>query len=64
MTERHDIRKEVRMSAEETVELMHTSQRLGISESDVMRMAFRLFIDRLDNAGLLKSTGVLTDVKR
>lgn len=64
MVERHDIRKEIRMSAEETVELMHASQRLGISESDVMRMAFRLFVDKLDSTGLLKATGALTDVRR
>ena len=64
MSERHDIRKEVRMTAEETVELMHTSQRLGVSESDVMRMAFRLFVDKLDSTGLVKATGALTDLRR
>jgi len=61
MTERHDIRKEVRMSAEETIELMRQSSVLGVSESDVLRMAFRLMVKKFNESGILKSTGNLPE---
>lgn len=52
------------MSAEETVELMHTAAVLGVSESDVMRMAFRLMVKKFNETGVLESTGNLTGVHR
>ena len=59
--EKHDFRKEVRMSAAETVELMRFSKSLGISESDLMRMAFRVLRQKFIENGLLKDTGDLPE---
>lgn len=49
------------MSAEETIELMRQSSVLGVSESDVLRMAFRLMVKKFNESGILKSTGNLPE---
>jgi hypothetical protein len=59
--EKHDYRKEFRMTAAETVELMRLSKTLGISESDFMRMAFRVLRAKFIENGLLKDTGELPE---
>lgn len=59
--EKHEFRKEVRLTAEETVELMKFSKRIGISESDVLRMAFRVLVNKFTESGLYKNTGDMPD---
>lgn len=61
MADRHDIRKEFRVTAEEAVAMMHDADQLGVSESDLIRMAFRMLHRKFIESGVLKDTGVLPE---
>lgn len=52
-----NLRKEVRLTGQDTVDLMRMSHELGLSEADVLRMAFRLLRKKFIAVGFVEDTG-------